>query len=121
VIFDGLGPQDELAIINGSPLSAFDKRTVFSGSGHLLFSDLEQQFGYEAFDRFWSSHAEVTEAFETAFGMPMVDWAESWVQTYVASLTAGPEVTKSARFGGLFTIMFFGLLAGFWNRRRKVA
>ena len=113
--------SDDLAVAAASALTAVSRTTSFDFPGRYIFSDLEQEFGPDAFRHFWQSNQEVTKAFEAAFGVDMGKWLAGWTDRTFSGFRAGPKVTKSARFGGLFTIMLFGLMAGLWNRRRKVA
>jgi hypothetical protein len=48
----------------------------------MMFTELEREFGQERFGHFWSSHAEVTVAFEEAFGVPAGVWLQRWARSY---------------------------------------
>lgn len=95
--------------------------TPFGSPGDYLISDIERDFGPEAFGRFWRSDADVKTAFQDAFGVSLGEWALGWVQRNFGVRTRGPGLSKSAGLGGLLTLSLFAVLAGAWARRRKVA
>lgn len=120
-INESIRPKAERSIEQQSPLTTMYARSSLGSTGSYLFQDLIEEFGPEAFDRFWSSDLGVEESFEAAFGLPMGDWLVSWMQDNLGSFLSGPRLTQSARFGGLLTVMLLGLGSGLWYRRRKVA
>jgi len=116
-----LRPDAEREIELRSALTTAVPTTQLLGAGAFLIGDLERDFGHEAFDTFWRSDLEVTDAFVAAFGVTMGDWLVGWAGDNLGRFQPGPGLTKSAQFGGLLTIMLFGLIAGLRNRRREVA
>ena len=93
----------------------------FGPWGDHILSDLEEEFGSDAFHSFWASDEPVEIAFQDAFGMDAGDWMVGWVHTYLVVSPPGPRLTKSAALGGMLAVSFFAALAGAWARRRRVA
>jgi hypothetical protein len=115
---------DGVPIERGSPATSLGSSVYSSPFGFFddyLFDDLERDFGTEAFQRFWTSDKEVTDAFADAFGVEIGAWTVSWVDRVIGVSPAGPRLTLSAGLGGLLTVSLFAGLAVAWARRRKVA
>jgi len=81
-----------------------------------LLSDVEAEFGPDAFGRFWTSDLDVREAFEAAFQVDLTEWLMSWVDRSLGIEPSGPAVPRSAALGGLLAI---GLLAAIATRRHR--
>lgn len=90
-------------------------------SGRYLVADLEAQFGPQRFRAFWTSNAEVPQAFEAAFGVPMDEWALSWVSDNLGLTRAGPSLPRPDALGGILLLALCAIVAGAWTRRRRVA
>jgi hypothetical protein len=106
-----------------SPLTGpgrYGWRSSFGPEDEYLLSDLEAEFGPEAFGAFWRSDEEVPVAFESAFGMGMGEWVAHWLGATIKASPPGPRLTKSAALGGMLTISIFAAFAGAWARRRRV-
>lgn len=120
-----LRPADGASFLaENSPVigtGASNWRSPFGPWDDYVMTDLEAEFGGDAFHRFWTSEKPVTEAFEDAFGMDMGDWGVHWVDTYMGISRPGPRLTKTAALGGMLAVSFFAALAGAWARRRRVA
>jgi hypothetical protein len=74
-----------------------------------LLAALEQEFGAEAFGRFWRSDDDVASAFTAAFKVPVEEWLPQWLAgTYGTS--GGPAVPLNTAalalltLGGLFGV-----------------
>jgi hypothetical protein len=117
------GPGDDQRIVDRSPAVSLGSSTVspFRGLDDFLFLDLEQEFGADAFQRFWTSEQEVTVAFEQAFGAELGLWTASWIQRLMGPREVGPLLAGHAIWLSLLTISFFAGLSGLWHRRRHVA
>lgn len=95
------------------------EQRVFGGAEGELVSVLEAEFGPERFSAFWSSESEVTEAFRTAFGIPVEDWVQDWARKRWEDLESGPAVPVRA---GLLSLLTLGVLAGgavLMDRKRR--
>lgn len=117
-------PAESEHIRVNSPLTHRSARTSDSALGVLddyLLSDLEAEFGREAFSRFWTSDEGVPEAFNAAFGVEMGDWVMRWADEVVSLYRPGPRMPWSSVFGGLLTMAFFAALSGLNWRRRTLA
>jgi hypothetical protein len=115
---------DGPAIAAGSSVTMIGRSSYsssFGGADDYLFDDLEREFGTAAFAQFWTSDAEVPEAFEDAFGVEIGAWTARWVDRVMGTYPAGPRLTLSAGLGGLLTISLFAGIAVAWSKRRKVA
>ncbi len=111
-------------VVDRSPVSAIREaayKQPFAHFDNYLLADLEAEFGPERFAAFWRSPHEIPLAFEAAFGVPLGEWAVTWVRTHVGSSSAGPRLPGNASTGtGLFLVAC-AALAGFCARRRRVA
>lgn len=85
-----------------------------------LLHDLEDDFGTEAFQRFWSSELEVGDAFEDAFGVDAGTWVAEWVERKRGTDPAGPELVRATTAGSTLTFVLFLLWAVRLQRRRTV-
>ncbi len=85
-----------------------------------LLHDLEQDFGPEAFERFWSSDLDVGEAFEAAFGTDAGTWVAEWVDRTRGTDPAGPELVRATTAGSTLTLVLFLFWAFLAQRRRTV-
>lgn len=84
-----------------------------------ILADLEADFGREAFRAFWTSDAEVGEAFEDAFGVSTGEWMVQRIDRLIGIDEPGPGVSRKASTG---VMMAFGLFLGIaWLRRRERA
>jgi len=126
-----LAPRDESSIIGRtreivrrSPVMSLGQtsifRYVFRDEGFLL-ADLEQEFGAEAFARFWTSDADVALAFEDAFGVDLGTWTLSWVESVMGIEPPGPGLPRSASSGSMLAVGLFLGIAFMRARKQKVA
>lgn len=116
--------REDQRIIDRSPVTSLGSssaRSSFAGFDDYLFLDLEQEFGADAFQRFWTSEQEVPVAFKQAFGVGLGAWTVSWVQRLMGTVEAGPHLPGSAIWLSLLTVSFLAGLGGLWARRRQVA
>ena len=116
--------NEEQRIVDRSPATSLGGSTLRSPFGEVddrLFATLEDEFGADAFGRFWTSDKEVPVAFEEAFGVDLGDWTVSWVRSVLGTVPLGPRVPRQALWLSLLTVSLLAGVAGFWNRRRKVA
>jgi len=90
----------------------------FGGHGVRIFYELEEEFGEEAFARFWTSDRDVEAAFGEAFGLPFEDWLVRWTGEEWGHPAAGPPVPLQAT---ALSFISLGLLAGLalYMGRRK--
>lgn len=92
----------------------------FPADNEYLLSDLERQFGTEAFHRFWTSDRDVRPAFESAFGVDLGEWLLEWLDEGPGIEPATPAPTLSATFGSLLLISLMTGVATLWQKRRHV-
>ena len=85
-----------------------------------LLSDLEAEFGPDAFGRFWTSDLDVREAFEAAFEVDLTDWLMSWVDRSLGIEPSGPALPRSAALGSMLAIGLLAALATRRHRRRAI-
>jgi hypothetical protein len=84
-----------------------------------LFTDLEAQFGDDAFASFWSSDRPVPEAFQAAFGVGMAGWIGDWATHELGARRAGPmPPLNTLLFCALFLVAASGLVSAAQLRRR---
>jgi hypothetical protein len=81
----------------------------FGGREFGLLRDLEEEFGQERFQAFWSSDLGVEEAFRSAFGVGAPEWAMAWGQARFGTSKVGATVPLEAAALSILTI---GILAG---------
>jgi hypothetical protein len=119
------GPRSELTRAVGSSPASFAEvdwadESPFGYLDDSLFAELEDEFGAEAFARFWSSEQEVPAAFEAAFGVELGDWVLAWVDAQMGTSPTGPGIP----FGDLIlAILTVGLLTAAGSRvamRRQI-
>lgn len=97
-------------------------RSVFGRADDYLLADLEAAFGPERFAAFWTSAADVPEAFEAAFGLPVGDWLAGWVAGQMERpRRPGPALPPSAVRATLLALLFGGVVSAGWAVRRRVA
>jgi len=75
----------------------------------VLMHELEAEFGSERFARFWTSDADVTNAFKDAFGIELGVWVRDWFARKYGTRRAGPSVPADSLLLSLLTI---GLVVG---------
>lgn len=114
----------DLKVAQASPATSigtgFGYRSLLRDEEYLLY-DLEQEFGEEAFGRFWTSEADLEAAFEAAFGVPMGEWIVSWVDRSVGIDAPGPGLPRSASTGTTLAIALLAGVAFMRTRKRQVA
>lgn len=105
------------AFVTGLPMS------VLFGwyESWFLLSDLEREFGRDAFARFWTSDGDVRTAFEAAFGEDLGDWVVRWVDAGPGIERASPAPTLSATLGSLLLVSLVTGASVLQQRRRRVA
>ena len=85
-----------------------------------LLSDLEAEFGRDAFQRFWTSDQNVRAAFETAFGVDPGTWIVGRLDARGAIEHATPAPRPATAFGSLLLISTVTGLGVLVQRRRQV-
>lgn len=90
----------------------------FAGRSFGLLQDLEEEFGQDRFQRFWSSEETVDGAFETSFRVPLSEWLVSWALGGGEGKTGTPVVPLNASLLSLLVMGGFGGLAVWFGRRR---
>jgi len=100
-------------------------RSRWQSWGHLgymdpyIFTSLEEEFGVDRFEAFWSSELPVEKAFQAAFGVPVDKWVMSWAQGLYGSVDRGPAVPLNATLLTFLTFGLFGSGALYMGRRRS--
>ncbi len=110
--------------VRRSPAVSIGTRFSFLGflvDPEYLLSDLEAEFGPEAFGHFWRSSLEVEAAFREAFGVDAGVWVRDWVDATIGLESSGPGLPRSASSGSMLTISLLLGLAYLRSRRRRVA
>ena len=111
--------RDARAARRASALSINERRSTFLGQGAYLLGDLEASFGPDAFERFWTSGADVGLAFEGAFGVAPGAWVASWVDSVIGIDPPGPELAGSgSTLPIVLTLGLFATIAILQARRR---
>ncbi len=109
----------------GDDVPAFLHRDLSGGAFYTfeesLFYDLEQEFGRDAFGRFWTSDQDVETAFHAAFGLPIGAWVMGWARARLGVYRMGPMPSLEAILISLGVISFFLTIAIAMGTRRKVA
>lgn len=108
-------------IVEQSPALWIGFRSAYPGLASddaYLLTDLEDEFGRDAFQSFWSSEAEVLTAFEEAFGVPAGEWVVSWISQRYEVDRRGPSVAQAATSGSVL-LMLLALLFAFSHQRRR--
>lgn len=109
----------------GDDVPAFLHRDLSGGAFYSyeesLFYDLEQEFGRDAFGRFWTSDQDVETAFQAAFGLPIGKWVLGWAQTRLGVYRMGPMPSLEAILISLGVISFFLTIAIAMGKKRTVA
>ena len=115
--------QRDLEVVQMSPASAlgtsYNLRSLLLDEEYLFF-DLEQEFGSEAFGRFWTSEDDVESAFASAFGMEFGEWVVTWVDRTLGVDEPGPAVSRSSSTGTTLAIALLAGIAFARTRRRQV-
>ncbi len=122
-VLDAKLPAASLGL--GDDVPAFLHRDLWGGAFYTfeesLLYDLEQEFGRDAFGRFWRSGQDVETAFQAAFGLPIGEWVLSWAQARLGVYRMGPMPSLEAILISLGVISFFLTIAIAMGTRRKVA
>jgi hypothetical protein len=90
----------------------------FGGREFTLLRDLEEEFGPERFQAFWSSDQEVEAAFRAAFDTGFPEWVRAWGQERFGASIVGARVPFHATLLSLLTIGAFAGAALISGRRR---
>ncbi len=93
----------------------------FSLAGGFLFADLEQEFGSDAFGRFWRSNEGVQQAFHDAFGVDMDTWLVRWTRRNLPTYRPGPSLAGMTALGFFVLLAICGGLAAVATAKRSVA
>jgi hypothetical protein len=116
------GESEAAYILANSPTSLlFGVGWVFGPNDARMLSDLETEFGTDAFTRFWSSDREVPEAFQAAFGIELGSWVLAWVDDEIGLERAGPLPGSRAVLLSLLALMALGAAASGISTRRRAA
>jgi len=110
-----------VAIAQRSPALSIGDYYPLTGEAGYLLADLEEEFGAERFQAFWTSEAPVDEAFESAFGAPVGQWMVSWMGRSFKIDPPGPQLAKSTSSAAFLTLGLFVLVAYLRNRRRELS
>ena len=94
-------------------------RSILRGSEFLL-SDLETEFGTDAFRSFWTSDQDFSAAFSAAFGVAPGDWLARWLDATVGIEEPGPALPRSASGGSMLALAALLGIAYARNRERSV-
>ena len=85
-----------------------------------LFTELEREFGADAFGEFWRSDRDPNEAFAAAFGVDGLDWFRGWAEGKFGELRGGPTL-RATTAGLLIPVMVLTmLLSAFVAVRRRM-
>ena len=118
---DDVVPERERRIAAASPVVSRGRPSFAISSEELfLLSDLQDEFGPEAFARFWTSTEDVETAFENAFDTDAGTWMLEWVAGSVTVEPPGPGLPRSASSGAVLTIALLLGVAWMRNRKREV-
>ena len=114
-------PRESGLAPDGSPL-AMDTRfrrqeRAFGNLDLHMLWDLERRQGPERFQRFWSSEAELEDAFHAAFGEPLGAWVRAWAQGYLGPVHAAGPVPLGASVLTLLAVLLFAGVAVLVRRR----
>jgi len=93
---------------------------LFPADDWLILSDLEREFGSDAFRTFWKSEGDVATAFRSAFGVEAGEWLLGWVERRQGLTPRSPAPTLPTTFAGLLTVALMTGLASTWHTRRQV-
>jgi hypothetical protein len=108
--------EDSEVLISRIPDYGFD--LPFGGREFTLLRDLEEEFGPERFQTFWSSDLEVEAAFRAAFDTGFSEWIMAWGQERFGASIVGARVPFRATLLSLLTIGAFAGAALVSGRRR---
>jgi hypothetical protein len=113
----------QLDVVRRSPaISIGTVSTYFSFAPdeEFLLSDLEAEFGAEAFARFWTSNDGLGDAFERAFGIDAGSWTLGWIARSREIEPPGPGLPRSARSGATLAVVLLLGIAYLRSRERSV-
>ena len=116
--------SDAAYVVANSPLTYTPRVGAAAqrfGPSPYFLADLEDEFGTDAFARFWASDEDLPQAFEAAFGVELGDWALDWMQAEVGVHRAGPGLQAGTPLFVLLTIMALAALVSLVAVRRRVA
>ena len=91
----------------------------FGGREFGLLWDLEEEFGPERFQAFWSSELEVEQAFRAAFDTGFPEWVMAWGQERFGVSRVGATPPLQATVLSLLTIGILAATAIFRGRPRR--
>jgi hypothetical protein len=101
------------------PVSYYDYSWgVYAGFDRSLLADIENEFGAERFQRFWTSEGEMAVAFESAFGVPLGEWIMEWAQERLGKIETTPALPLQASALSLLIMGLFAALVGVVSQRR---
>ena len=109
------GNAEELA------MAPEEELLTWSAISPYLLSDLEGQFGEDAFLRFWTSEEPVDAAFEAAFGLGAGEWTLGWVDAEMGLDEAGPGLMPGTVLSTLAALMVLGAAVSLTQTRRRLA
>jgi hypothetical protein len=107
---DEVDPIRPRLVALGVPLLQSIPRSPWTWSGILesgLLSDLERQFGADAFGEFWRSTQPPTVAFQDAFGTSVERWVLQWARSFEG---AEANLNVAPNGGELLLMVLYGLL-----------
>ena len=120
-----IGPTygDRGWLVANTPASSYGSRMPDPPFGYLddaLLYEWEEEFGPDAFARFWTSSGLMNEAFEAAFGIPLGAWVLDWVGQHAELYRAGPSLPGSSVGWTLIVLGALAAVATLAGQRRRV-
>ena len=115
--------ERDIDLAQRSPALSVDARIgrgEFTRDGAYLLSDLEADFGREAFGAFWRSELPFEAAFEAAFDVTVETWVTDWIRRVDDPTQVSPALSRSASSGTILAVAIFVGLAFMRTRRRQV-
>jgi hypothetical protein len=85
-----------------------------------LLHHLEQEFGASRFETFWTSNADVSTAFASAFGVDAGDWIRDWGRSRYGQAQLGPRVDAVTLLLSALLAAGFAAAAVLIERRRSL-
>ena len=113
----------QLDVVRQSPaisIGTVSSHFSFMPEEEFLLSDLEAEFGAEAFARFWTSNDELEAAFESAFGIDAGSWTLGWIARSREIEPPGPGLPRSARSGATLAVVLLLGVAYLRSRERSL-
>lgn len=94
-------------------------RLVGGSLDYSVLSDLEMEFGTEAFHAFWTSDKSVPTAFEEAFGVAPANWMHDRIVGKAGVLIGGPILDRTTILFVMLTMAFGAWVGSLLARARE--